>query len=112
MIGKFREIASMENQRFVGREEVILIEGVCIKTMYLVNLFVFKSIFLQTSKRSEHHVYGRNDANIKVIIPAKYKSAGSRIDNDCVVGDWVKVRIVESNSQVLKAVPLCHLKTL
>lgn len=37
MVAKFREVATLENQRFVGREEMILVEGVCIwNILYLV----------------------------------------------------------------------------
>lgn len=44
MIAKFREIATEENQRFVGREEVILIEGV--RTDHIFNIIVFNIPYL------------------------------------------------------------------
>lgn len=69
--------------------------------------------YKQTSKRSVQHVYGRNDANIKVIIPAHYKSGqNDEVAMECLAGDWVRVRVEESNSQVLKAVPLRHTQLL
>lgn len=68
-------------------------------------MFVQK-ICVQVSKRSSSELFGRNDANIKVIIPARY--ADSRPDEvaPIVAGDFVRCRITGSNSQVLKAQPL------
>lgn len=62
--------------------------------------------------------FGRNDANIKVIIPADRPIAencasAKRPSNDTTLhnikpGDFVVAKITESNSQVLKGVPLYH----
>lgn len=70
-------------------------------------------MFLQKSKRSDKELYGRNDANIKVIIPATSIPI-NRLDNlslqEIIPGDFVAVDIHSSNSQVLKGVPLYHTK--
>ncbi|BFF90965.1 CDK5RAP1-like protein [Drosophila madeirensis] len=89
MVQAFREGATQLHKQFEGQQQLILIEG--------------------KSKRSDAHWFGRNDANIKVIVPAMdlltddTKNAPQRsID----VGDFVVARIDESNSQVLKGTPL------
>ncbi|KAL9703890.1 hypothetical protein quinque_007408 [Culex quinquefasciatus] len=89
MIKVFRAGAERLNAQFVGNEELILVEG--------------------ASKRSPNDLAGRNDGNVKVIIPGGdipvgREDAGER--KTIVSGDFVAVRIVESNSQILKAVPL------
>lgn len=70
---------------YVGRVELLLIEG--------------------TSKRSVDDLYGRNDGNVKVIVPRIYNgSQGQPLE--LAPGDFVATRIVDGNSQVLKGVPL------
>ncbi|KAM8704082.1 hypothetical protein ACLKA7_008657 [Drosophila subpalustris] len=90
MVQAFREGATQLHKRFVGQEQLILIEG--------------------KSKRSESYWFGRNDANIKVIVPAAALPTTQSNGNvkDINVGDFVVARIVESNSQVLKGTPLRH----
>uniref|UniRef100_A0A8D8L6Q8 CDK5RAP1-like protein n=1 Tax=Culex pipiens TaxID=7175 RepID=A0A8D8L6Q8_CULPI len=89
MIKVFRAGAERLNAQFVGREELILVEG--------------------ASKRSPNDLAGRNDGNVKVIIPGGDVPVGGEDADErktIVSGDYVAVRIVESNSQILKAVPL------
>ncbi|XP_065091941.1 CDK5RAP1-like protein [Ochlerotatus camptorhynchus] len=91
MIRAFRAGAEELNRQFIGREELVLVEGV--------------------SKRSKDDLSGRNDGNIKVIIPACDVPMGDATSNErktIVSGDYVAVRITESNSQILKGVPLYH----
>ncbi|XP_017001385.2 CDK5RAP1-like protein [Drosophila takahashii] len=82
MVEVFREGATQLHRKMVGQEQLILIEG--------------------KSKRSDDHFFGRNDANIKVIVPA----VNLPVAGELKVGDFVSVRIEESNSQVLKGTPL------
>lgn len=76
---------------------------------------------LQKSKRSSEAYFGRNEANIKVIIPANVEISkdfenytNANFDNHASTkqaikpGDFVVVDITESNSQVLKGTPLYH----
>ncbi|XP_059609097.1 CDK5RAP1-like protein [Phlebotomus argentipes] len=77
----FRKSATEANRRMIGQEQVILIEG--------------------DSKRSQEDFYGRNDGNIKVIIPK-----GSLDSRPIAVGDYIAVKIHSANSQVLKGTPL------
>lgn len=91
MIAAFRAGAEQLNRQFVGREELVLVEGL--------------------SKRSKDDLSGRNDGNIKVILPSGDVPMGhSNADErkTIVSGDYVAVKIVESNSQILKGVPLYH----
>lgn len=91
MIAAFRAGAEQLNRQFVGREELVLVEGF--------------------SKRSKDDLSGRNDGNIKVILPSGDVPMGhSNADErkTIVSGDYVAVKIVESNSQILKGVPLYH----
>ncbi|KAH8382463.1 hypothetical protein KR009_003688 [Drosophila setifemur] len=88
MVEVFRVGATQLHKRMEGQEQLILIEG--------------------KSKRSDAHWFGRNDANIKVIVPAKdLPLAGDREAIKSIdIGDFVMARIEESNSQVLKGTPL------
>ncbi|XP_061387157.1 CDK5RAP1-like protein [Musca vetustissima] len=88
MVKAFRQGATELHKEYEGRNELILIEG--------------------TSKRSEDYVFGRNDANIKVIVPIKELPEGKDGTHrrTISVGDYVVAHIQESNSQVLKGEPL------
>ncbi|KAH8358412.1 hypothetical protein KR093_000061 [Drosophila rubida] len=88
MVEAFREGATKLHKQFEGKEQLILVEG--------------------KSKRSDNYWFGRNDANIKVIVPAKALpiSQTSGQFKDINVGDFVVAKVVESNSQVLKGIPL------
>lgn len=55
--------------------------------------------------------FGRNDANIKVIIPDTMIPAcisDPQKVRSILPGDFVVTQITESNSQVLKGIPLYH----
>lgn len=69
----FRKNAQKLNEKLIGSTQLILIEN--------------------TSKRSDNEVFGRCDANLKVIIPNS---------PSITVGDYVAVEITNANSQVLK----------
>lgn len=73
MVKMFRKNALQLNEKLVGSTQLILIEN--------------------TSKRSDNELFGRCDANLKVIIPSS---------NSISVGDYVAVEITSANSQVLK----------
>ncbi|XP_064553263.1 CDK5RAP1-like protein [Drosophila montana] len=93
MVKAFREGATQLHKSFEGQEQLILIEG--------------------KSKRSESFWFGRNDANIKVIVPAAFlpTDKANVSAKDINVGDFVVARIVDSNSQVLKGIPL-HISSI
>uniref|UniRef100_A0A1I8QD59 CDK5RAP1-like protein n=1 Tax=Stomoxys calcitrans TaxID=35570 RepID=A0A1I8QD59_STOCA len=90
MVKAFRDGATELHRQYEGRKELILIEG--------------------KSKRSDDFVFGRNDANIKVIVPfrtlPKGKNGTTSSKRHIEVGDFVVAKILESNSQVLKGEPL------
>lgn len=91
MIAAFRAGAEELNRQYIGREELVMVEG--------------------ASKRSKDDLSGRNDGNIKVILPGGDVPMGdpnSKERKTIVSGDYVAVRIVESNSQILKGIPLYH----
>lgn len=93
MVKAFRQGATELHRQYEGRKELILIEG--------------------RSKRSADEVFGRNDANIKVIVPIKSIPSG---ESSCELkemeaGDYVVAQIEESNSQVLKGQPL-HISSI
>ncbi|XP_073993094.1 CDK5RAP1-like protein isoform X3 [Rhodnius prolixus] len=88
MVAAYRKRATELNRKFIGDEQTVLIEG--------------------ESKRSKTFLAGRNDGNIKVIIPScnipSFK--GSQDLAEIKSGDYVRVLINEANSQVLKGTPL------
>ncbi|XP_057657737.1 CDK5RAP1-like protein [Diorhabda carinulata] len=87
MIETFRRNAEKINQSQIGKNQIVLIEGI--------------------SKRSTKFLQGRNDQNIRVIIPpmkVPYQNGDSL--KNINRGDYVVVRVNEANSQTLRAVPL------
>lgn len=90
MVRVFRKGATEAQSKFNGTEQLILVEG--------------------KSKRSEEQLFGRNDANIKVIVPNVEVSTGDGLveNKNMNPGDFVKVRILSTNSQVLIGDPVCH----
>ncbi|XP_025414811.1 CDK5RAP1-like protein isoform X2 [Sipha flava] len=89
MFNIFRRDAEILNKHYIGTEQLILIEG--------------------KSRRSSSDLYGRTDGNIKVIIPnTKLSLKGSSLNKDIEPGHYIKVKITESNSQILKGIPVQH----
>ncbi|XP_055909121.1 CDK5RAP1-like protein [Eupeodes corollae] len=91
MMNAYRKGSAELHSRMVGQNQLILIEA--------------------KSKRSDAEWFGRNDANIKVIIkdcdlPAS--SVGDGEKKPIASGDFIAVKVVDSNSQVLKGNPLHH----
>lgn len=86
LIQAYRKNAEQIYRRYVGQEELILIEG--------------------TSKRSVEDLYGRNDGNVKVIVPRVISDGQEGEAVELLPGDFVATRITDANSQVLKGVPL------
>lgn len=80
MVDLFRKNAELLNRKLIGTKQLILIEG--------------------SSKRDKKQVFGRNDGNIKVIIPDHLGNS------EISVGDYVAIEISDANSQVLKGIPL------
>lgn len=87
MVKVFRKGATEMQSKFNGTEQLILIEG--------------------KSKRSDEQLFGRNDANIKVIVPSIEvpSNNGSSLMKP---GDFVKVKVLNTNSQVLIGEPICY----
>ncbi|XP_030758731.1 CDK5RAP1-like protein [Sitophilus oryzae] len=88
MVTTFRHNAFNLNTAQIGKVHLVLIEGF--------------------SKRSQNYLQGRNDHNIKVILPGldtvPYKNGtNSRLLQP---GDYVAVQINMATSQVLKGIPL------
>lgn len=132
----YRAGAEELNSACIGQQQLILIEGVsvCLRVyfsqcVHLIFYFLFVSLFFFTiifkeSKRSSNAYFGRNEANIKVIIPANieifkdFDSARQQeqqpgTQSTCSKrpiqpGDFVVVKITDSNSQVLKGMPVYH----
>ncbi|XP_050298379.1 CDK5RAP1-like protein [Anthonomus grandis grandis] len=90
MIEVFRRNAYVLNAGQIGKIHLVLIEGF--------------------SKRSENNLQGRNDNNIKVIIPANDLVPSRDGTNSKLLspGDYVAVHINAANSQVLKGIPLYY----
>lgn len=88
MIQVFRQGALKLNRAQIGKTHLVLVEGY--------------------SRRSKNFLQGRNDQNIRVILPANesvpLKNGGSA--REIVPGDYVAVHVNDANSQILKAIPL------
>lgn len=89
MASVFRKHAEVLNKAQVEQTQLILIEG--------------------DSKKSDQQLVGRNDGNLKVVIPKTElpckKSVGLR---EIKAGDYVVVRINGATSQGLRGAPLYH----
>lgn len=86
----YRELALDINKSLVGKEQIILIEG--------------------QSKKSQNDLYGRNEANLKVIVK---KSSIPQINDSNDLrpispGDYVVVRIEDCSSITLIGKPICR----
>ncbi|RZC42590.1 UPF0004, Radical SAM, and/or TRAM domain containing protein [Asbolus verrucosus] len=89
MIQTYRSITEKLNTVQIGRLQLILIEG--------------------HSKRSKSHLAGRNDQNIKVILPAgEIPHKNGHHSKQLAPGDYVVVQINSASSQVLKGIPLYY----
>ncbi|XP_050507794.1 CDK5RAP1-like protein [Diabrotica virgifera virgifera] len=87
MIEVFRQTALQLNQSQIGKTHLVLIEGY--------------------SKRSDKFFQGRNDNNIRVILPVTpVPSKESETLTELGAGDYVAVHVNDANSQTLRAVPL------
>ncbi|XP_040837572.1 mitochondrial tRNA methylthiotransferase CDK5RAP1 isoform X3 [Ochotona curzoniae] len=90
LITVFREEATKANQSFVGRTQLVLVEGF--------------------SKRSTSDLCGRNDGNLKVIFAdvemEDVASPGLKVRAQ--PGDYVLVKISSASSQTLKGHALCR----
>ncbi|XP_069740743.1 mitochondrial tRNA methylthiotransferase CDK5RAP1 isoform X2 [Narcine bancroftii] len=88
LIAVFREEATKLNTELVGTEQVVLVEG--------------------ASKRSKVELCGRNDANIKVIIPNLVIPCDWSPDMHASIrpGDYISVQITSASSQSLKGTPI------
>lgn len=81
---KFVKITIVVPNIVLGKTHLVLIEGV--------------------SKRSKDCLQGRNDNNVKVILPGKDAvcSKDGRVSKELRPGDYVAVQINAASSQVLK----------
>ncbi|XP_050425354.1 CDK5RAP1-like protein isoform X2 [Adelges cooleyi] len=87
MFSVFRKQATILNAMFVETEQLILVEG--------------------ESRKDPTKLCGRTDGNIRVIIPnIKLPNTEKSINQTIKPGDYVLVKITESNSQILKGTPL------
>lgn len=84
----YREIALNINQLMIGSEQLILIEG--------------------QSKKSEEYLFGRNEANLKVIVPKTVIRLNDNEDKAIEAGDYVLVKIRDCSAITLMADPICH----
>nr|CAH7762965.1 unnamed protein product [Callosobruchus chinensis] len=88
MIQLHRQHALKLNTAQIGKNHLVLIEGL--------------------SKKSKQHFQGRNDQNVRVILPANemvpFKDGGGA--REIKSGDYVAVYVNAANSQILKGIPL------
>ncbi|CAG2107797.1 unnamed protein product [Medioppia subpectinata] len=87
----YREIALKENRSLIGEQQLILIEG--------------------DSKKSADELYGRNEANLKVIVPKvdiPVSSGDTTSLRPMAPGDYVLARIDNCSAITLMATPISH----
>ncbi|XP_054163740.1 mitochondrial tRNA methylthiotransferase CDK5RAP1-like [Oppia nitens] len=89
----YRDIALEINKSFIGKQQLILIENV--------------------SKKSDNYLYGRNEANLKVIVPKVVIPVVDQNQSSLKLieaGDYVRVDIQDCTAITLMAKPICHQK--
>lgn len=66
--------------------------------------------YWQVSKKSDQKLQGRNDGNVRVILPPAVIpiAQNSVTTRQIQAGDYVVVQIDKANSQTLQGVPLYH----
>lgn len=85
----FRKHAEEYNRSLIGTEQLILIEGF--------------------SKKSKEVLFGRNESNVKVLVPIQELLDRTAFPADYrrfKVGDYVTARVQAATSQTLHAEPL------
>lgn len=75
----YRQLSTQMNRQLIGQRQLILVEGV--------------------SKKSPDELYGRNEANQKVIIPKS-------LSNQYMIGDFLDVEITDCTPVTLMARPI------
>lgn len=90
MIALYRKEVEKLNRAQIGQRQLVLVES--------------------TSKRSDQKLRGRNDGNVRVILPSAPIPIAehSVTTREIQVGDYIVVRIDNANSQTLQGVPLYH----
>lgn len=89
MSATFRRHASLLNRAQIEQTQLILVEG--------------------DSRKSSEQLVGRNDGNLKVVIPkTAVPSRGSPGLREVKPGDYVVVRVSDATSQALRGEPLYH----
>lgn len=90
MINMFRQHALVLNRSQIGKNHLVLIEGY--------------------SKRSKKFLQGRNDHNIRVILPADdpVPCRDGFDTKKLQPGDYAAVYVNSANSQTLKGIPLYY----
>lgn len=83
----FRKIATDLNKSFIGKEQLILIEGL--------------------SRRSNDVLFGRNESNQKVLVAKKEIEDRTDLDYRAFkIGDYIVAEIKDATSQSLHGIPL------
>lgn len=89
MSNVFRKHADVLNKSQIEQMQLILIEG--------------------DSRKSNEQLVGRNDGNLKVVIPKMEVPCKNSVGlREIKVGDYVVVRIRDATSQGLRGLPLYH----
>uniref|UniRef100_A0A8C9VX59 Mitochondrial tRNA methylthiotransferase CDK5RAP1 n=1 Tax=Scleropages formosus TaxID=113540 RepID=A0A8C9VX59_SCLFO len=90
LITVFREEAARVNNRLIGSNQLVLVEG--------------------ESKRSSQELCGRNEGNMKVIFPQQDVALQASVTHTAPIkpGDYVLVKITSASSQSLRGHVLSH----
>lgn len=89
MANVFRKHADILNKSQIGQMQLILIEG--------------------DSKKSHEQLVGRNDGNLKVVVPKNEIPCKNSLGlKGMKPGDYVVVRVSDATSQGLRGAPLYH----
>lgn len=85
----YRKHADAINKSQIGKTQLVLIEG--------------------PSKKSQEQLVGRNESNLKVVIPkVEIPQKGSQVVKAVEPGDYVAVKVENANSQTFMGVALYH----
>lgn len=85
----YRKHAEAVNRSQIGETQLVLVEG--------------------PSKKSRERLVGRNEANLKVVVPkGEIPQKGNADLKSVEPGDYVAVKIENANSQTFFGVPLYH----
>jgi tRNA A37 methylthiotransferase MiaB len=95
LLNTFNSIASQQNNKLIGTDQLVLVERVnyLLYACICVQCFLYADCILQVSKRSDLELAGRTDGNIAVVFPNEVAISENGAKVMLKPGDYVHVKV-------------------